>query len=103
MPGGIRTPDLMVRSHALYPTELQAHNSAVSAMKTDIAFSGGEKGIRTLDTVARIHDFQSCAFDQLGHLSTTMSAFLLYLYFLSLASLLCKNFSFSPGIGDSRA
>ena len=25
--------------------------------------SGGEKGIRTLDTVARIHAFQACAFD----------------------------------------
>ena len=34
------------------------------------AFLGGEKGIRTLDTVPRIHDFQSCAFDQLSHLST---------------------------------
>ena len=33
-------------------------------------FIGGEKGIRTLDTVPRIHDFQSCAFDQLSHLST---------------------------------
>ena len=25
--------------------------------------SGGERGIRTLDTVARIHAFQACAFD----------------------------------------
>ena len=25
--------------------------------------NGGEKGIRTLDTVARIHAFQACAFD----------------------------------------
>ena len=25
---------------------------------------GGKKGIRTLDTVPRIHDFQSCALDQ---------------------------------------
>ena len=33
---------------------------------------GGEKGIRTLDTVPRIHDFQSCAFDQLSHLSTLL-------------------------------
>ena len=24
-PGGIRTPDLLVRSQALYPAELQAH------------------------------------------------------------------------------
>ena len=35
-------------------------------------FSGGEKGIRTLDTVPRIHDFQSCALDQLSHLSMTI-------------------------------
>ena len=26
--------------------------------------SGAERGIRTLDTVPRIHDFQSCALDQ---------------------------------------
>jgi len=26
-----------------------------------IVFNGGEKGIRTLDTVARIHAFQACA------------------------------------------
>ena len=32
-------------------------------------FVGGEKGIRTPDRVTPIHDFQSCAFDQLGHLS----------------------------------
>ena len=24
-PGGARTPDLMIRSHSLYPAELQAH------------------------------------------------------------------------------
>ena len=30
---------------------------------------GGEKGIRTLVTVPRKHDFQSCALDQLSHLS----------------------------------
>ena len=34
---------------------------------------GGEKGIRTLDTVPRIHDFQSCALDQLSHLSGSAS------------------------------
>ena len=28
---------------------------------------GGGKGIRTLDTVAHIHTFQACSFDQLGH------------------------------------
>jgi hypothetical protein len=30
--GAIRTPDLMVRSHALYPTELQAHVSSVDVV-----------------------------------------------------------------------
>ena len=34
---------------------------------------GGERGIRTLDTVPRIHDFQSCALDQLSHLSIRCS------------------------------
>ena len=28
-----------------------------------VLISGGEEGIRTLDTVARIHDFESRAFD----------------------------------------
>ena len=32
-------------------------------------FFGGETGIRTLETLPRLHDFQSCAFDQLSHLS----------------------------------
>ena len=31
---------------------------------------GGEKGIRTLEYIPALHDFQSCAFDQLSHLST---------------------------------
>ncbi len=30
--------------------------------------SGAEKEIRTLDDVPAIHDFQSCALDQLSHL-----------------------------------
>ena len=30
---------------------------------------GGEKGIRTLEYIPALHDFQSCAFDQLSHLS----------------------------------
>ena len=33
-------------------------------------FHGGEKGIRTLEYIPALHDFQSCAFDQLSHLST---------------------------------
>ncbi len=28
-PGGIRTPDLLVRSQTLYPAELQSHVTAV--------------------------------------------------------------------------
>ncbi len=32
-------------------------------------FSGGERGIRTLETLSRLHDFQSCALDQLGDFS----------------------------------
>ena len=31
--------------------------------------SGGEGGIRTLETLSRLHDFQSCALDQLGDFS----------------------------------
>jgi hypothetical protein len=30
---------------------------------------GGERGIRTLGTSYGTHDFQSCTFSQLGHLS----------------------------------
>src|SRR5665811_2071752 len=33
---------------------------------------GGEGGIRTLETVARLHDFQSCSLSRLGHLSAVM-------------------------------
>ena len=39
--GEIRTPDTQIRSLVLYPAELQAHNNNIS---------GGERGIRTLDT-----------------------------------------------------
>ena len=31
---------------------------------TKLLKNGGEKGIRTLDTVARIHAFQACAFNR---------------------------------------
>ena len=41
-----------------------------SVTGTWIRQSGGESGIRTHETgVSRLHDFESCAFDQLGHLS----------------------------------
>ena len=50
-PGEIRTPDLMVRSHALYPTELRALSFAILPRdaRTDAESNGGERGIRTLD------------------------------------------------------
>ena len=53
-PGEIRTPDLMVRSHALYPTELRAHTVERPAILTCgslflLWINGGEGGIRTLD------------------------------------------------------
>jgi hypothetical protein len=38
-------------------------------------FFGGESGIRTLDTLTGIHDFQSCALDHLGELSKNNSVF----------------------------
>ena len=33
---------------------------------------GGDGEIRTLETLSRLHDFQSCALDQLGDISKTM-------------------------------
>ena len=41
----IRTPDPLVRSQVLYPAELWAR---------DVSKRGGERGIRTLDTVTRM-------------------------------------------------
>ena len=35
-------------------------------------YSGGEREIRTLGTFDSSHDFQSCALDQLSHLSMTI-------------------------------
>lgn len=39
--------------------------------------SGGDVGIRTLETLTRLHDFQSCSFSQLGHISALVTANLL--------------------------
>ena len=36
VPGGIRTPDLLVRSQSLYPAELQAHLIYNLNLSTDI-------------------------------------------------------------------
>ena len=42
---GIRTPDLLVRSQTLYPTELRAHSQRKSKI-----INGGSSGNRTSDT-----------------------------------------------------
>ena len=39
--------------------------------------SGGERGIRTLDTIARIHAFQACAF---SHSATSPKKFIAIKY-----------------------
>ena len=36
MPGGIRTPNLLIRSQKLYPVELQAHNEKSQAPRFKI-------------------------------------------------------------------
>ena len=37
-----------------------------------VLFSGGEAEIRTLEPFYRLHDFQSCALDQLGDFSISV-------------------------------
>ena len=44
-----------------------------------VLFSGGEEEIRTLEPCYRLHDFQSCALDQLGD--------------FSICYLICRRFS----------
>ena len=42
----------------------------VNVKSNKVKFPGGERGIRTLGTAfGSTHDFQSCSFNQLGHLS----------------------------------
>jgi Phage integrase family len=60
-PGEIRTPDLLVRSQALYPTELRAHLSKI--------IGGGEGGIRTLDGLLTHTPLAGARLRPLGHLS----------------------------------
>ncbi len=56
--GEIRTPDLLVRSQTLYPTELRARRC------------GGERGIRTLDGILSHTPLAGERLRPLGHLST---------------------------------
>ena len=47
-----------------------ARVAAMPSEPPQLASTGsGESGIRTHETLARLHDFESCAIDQLGHLS----------------------------------
>ena len=56
-PEEIRTPDLLVRSQILYPTELRVRDA------------GGERGIRTLDGILSHTPLAGERLRPLGHLS----------------------------------
>ena len=60
-PGEIRTPDLLVRSQTLYPTELRARCTGNS--------TGGERGIRTLEGLLTLTPLAGARLRPLGHLS----------------------------------
>ena len=71
-PGELKTIHRMVFCLALLGRSLLSPFSFMPKSKNpfkrrDFSF-GAEKGIRTLVTVPRKHDFQSCALDQLSHL-----------------------------------
>ena len=81
-PGEIRTPDHLVRSQVLYPTELRAlrrggiiwrRRRGVKARANDgraAKFkSGGERGIRTLDGLLTHTPLAGERLQPLGHLS----------------------------------
>ena len=55
------------------PRKEKIANTFVSAILNS---NGGETGIRTLVTIPSKHDFQSCALDQLSHLSKRKSYFI---------------------------
>ena len=48
------------------------HKKTETPLKGHPCFLGGERGIRTLERIPPLHDFQSCAFDQLSHLSASL-------------------------------
>ena len=77
-PGEIRTPDPLVRSQVLYPTELRARNARTRIMRRPrktvnfrvIQKTGGERGIRTLDGDLKPHTpLAGERLQPLGHLS----------------------------------
>jgi hypothetical protein len=74
-PGEIRTPDHLVRSQVLYPTELRAlmKSRAIIGLVTDppTRGDGGERGIRTLDGALWPHTpLAGERLQPLGHLSS---------------------------------
>jgi hypothetical protein len=64
-PGEIRTPDLLVRSQALYPTELRAQ----AKQRLTATNIGGEGGIRTLEGLLTLTPLAGARLRPLGHLS----------------------------------
>src|SRR5271165_3048361 len=80
-PGEIRTPGLLVRSQALYPTELRArkgreyyHINKQAPFGSDFeasrrAWHGGEGGIRTLEGLLTLTPLAGARLRPLGHLS----------------------------------
>jgi hypothetical protein len=42
---------------------LKMQNGALQQGRVSMKVSGGQTGIRTLETVTRLHTFQACAFD----------------------------------------
>ena len=66
-PGEIRTPDLLVRSQTLYPTELRARETGKFS-------TGGERGIRTLEGLLTLTPLAGARLRPLGHLSVMQRA-----------------------------
>ena len=91
--GRIRTSDRSVRSRVLYPAELRVRcgayyrsfllpvnrffllNSSDYRLKTYNSKSGGEGGIRTLDTLLRCTPLAGERLRPLGHLSVTRAEY----------------------------
>ena len=68
-PGEIRTPGLLVRSQALYPTELRAQMIKEEVNHPLQVLNGGEGGIRTLDGLLTHTPLAGARLRPLGHLS----------------------------------
>ena len=56
VPGGIRTPNLLIRSQKLYPVELQAHNQKSQTPKPKLGSSSSSLGFGIWDLRSRVAD-----------------------------------------------